>query len=444
MFERRRWVAVIVAALVVGLIELISDGLLDAALPFPWDILIVIGVVCVLTFVFATVALRRIDGLARDLARRNSELEARAASAATLHRVSAASAAIHDLDEVLALVVDSARQLLGADVAILSLARPDGSVVLRASSGRPDALEPGASGRVAETDDIAAFIRPAARVAHLAALLRRGSATVGSLAVGSGLARTYGIGDVETLGSLASQASLAIENATLQARLRELAVVEERERIAREMHDGLAQVLGYVNMKSQAADELLAAGRTADARTQLGELAAAARSVYVDVREAILGLRSPIRDGEDLVPALEAYAARFADAAKIAVTVEADPSSRGIVLAPAVQANVFRIVQESLTNVRKHAGAGRVLVDVHRDDESLVARIADDGRGMSNGGEPRDGSGDPWPRFGIAAMQERANAIGATITWHERAGGGTEVVVSVPLATAIGHAAVRA
>ena len=99
------------------------------------------------------------------------------------------------------------------------------------------------------------------------------------------------------LSSLANQAAIAIENARLQARLRELAVVAERERIAREMHDGLAQVLGYVNTKSQAIEELLVAGRTDEARDQLAELAAAARSIYVDVREAILGLRSPVIPG---------------------------------------------------------------------------------------------------------------------------------------------------
>ena len=121
--------------------------------------------------------------------------------------------------------------------------------------------------------------------------------------VGSGRARGFEVDEVETLSSLANQAAIAIENARLQARLRELAVDAERERIAREMHDGLAQVLGYVNTKSQAIEELLVAGRTIEARGLLAELAAAARSIYVDVREAILGLRSPVAPGVGLVAA---------------------------------------------------------------------------------------------------------------------------------------------
>lgn len=433
MFLRLRWIAVAVAALVVGTLEIVSDGLLDADLPFPVDTLLVVGVVCVLTFAFATVTLSRIDALTGDLERRNAELEARAASASALHRVTVASAALHDLDEVLVLVVDSARRLLIADVALVTLNRPDGSAVVRARSG-PEGTVVDQAPTAAGSEDAVAFVRPEYAAAHLAVPLQRGPDTIGQLIVGSRSPRTWAVDAVETLGSLANQASVAIENANLQARLRELAVVDERERIAREMHDGLAQVLGYVNTKSQAADVLLADGRTAEARAQLAELAAAARSVYVDVREAILGLRSPIRDGQDLVPAIESYAARYADAAKVAVTVDADPGARAAILTPAAQANVFRILQECLTNVRKHAGASRAIVSLRAEEGRFVLRVADDGRGMASG-TTIGGTTDSWPHYGIAAMQERAEAVGGTIDWTERAEGGTEVAVSVPAAS---------
>ena len=201
-------------------------------------------------------------------------------------------------------------------------------------------------------------------MARLEAPLQRAGATIGLLMVGSRLERGFEVDEVETFSSLANQAAIAIENARLQARLRELAVVAERERIAREMHDGLAQVLGYVNTKSQAIEELLVAGRTDEARVLLAELAAAARSIYVDVREAILGLRSPVVPGLGLVAAIEDYAARFAEASKIAVTVDATEATRRLDLAPDVEAQVFRIVQEALTNVRKHSRAGRAAVRV--------------------------------------------------------------------------------
>ncbi len=263
---------------------------------------------------------------------------------------------------------------------------------------------------------------------------------MGLVVVGSAVERTFGVDDVETLASLANQAAIAIENARLQDRLRDLAVVEERERIAREMHDGLAQVLGYVSTKSQAVEEYLATGRIEEARGQLGELSGAARSVYVDVREAILGLRSPIDPAIGLVGAVEAYARRFAEASKLAVVVDSSPASQVVALAPEAQAQVFRIVQESLTNVRKHAAAGRAGVRIAVEDGALVIRVSDDGRGLAaQAGSPavtQAGSPADWPRYGLQAMRERAAAIGGSVEWSNRPGSGVEVRITVPVADA--------
>jgi signal transduction histidine kinase len=264
-------------------------------------------------------------------------------------------------------------------------------------------------------------VEPAYQVANLATPLRRGDRTIGTLAVAARSGRAYGVDDVETLSSLANQASLALENDRLQRELRELAVRGERERIAREMHDGLAQVLGYVNTKSQAVTELLAAGRTEAARSQLSELT-------VDVREAILGLKSPIPPDRGLVGALEEYAARFSEASKLVTRVEAPESVRGLVLAPDVQAQVFRIVQEALTNVRKHASARRIVVSLATEGESLVVRVEDDGHGMAPAPPPTD-----WPQYGLKTMQERAAMIGAEVRFEAGEPGGTRVVLHVPM-----------
>ena len=111
-------------------------------------------------------------------------------------------------------------------------------------------------------------------------------------------------------------------------------MVEERERIARELHDGIAQVLGYVNTKSQAIDGYLAGGRVDEARAQVAQLGSAARAVYVDVREAIIGLRSPIEPGVGLGEAVEAHARRvaadsgFALDADIPASVARSPARR--------------------------------------------------------------------------------------------------------------------
>jgi len=423
-----RWLSVVAPVVAVAVIELVSDGLLDEMFPFPLDTIVVVALVAVLAWVFSGIAFDRIDRLSSELRRRNVDLERREASARALHRVSVAVAAMADLDEILTVIVGQARELLAADVAVLLLYGPDGVGRLTATSGPDDAFDraggfPG--------DEAVRFVRPELATARLEAPLQRAGATIGLLMVGSRLEHGLAADEVETLSSLANQAAIATENARLQARLRELAVVAERERIAREMHDGLAQVLGYVNTKSQAIEELLAAGRTDEARSALRELAAAARSIYVDVREAILGLRSPVVPGVGLVSAVEDYVVRFAEAAKIAIRVNASDATRRVELAPDVEAQVFRIVQEALTNVRKHAGAHRAEVDFSIDPTRLDVVITDDGRGL--GGSPRLAD---RPQYGLRAMSERAASIGATVDWANPAEGGFRIHLTVPTSAA--------
>jgi signal transduction histidine kinase len=426
VFLRWRWLVVLLPALFVGGVELLSDTVLDEVVGFPLDIVLIVGAVILSSAVFSTLVFRRLDGLAGALVARNAELEAHAASARALHRVSLATASLADLGAVLGVVVSEARELLGTEVAVLIMSDPEGVPVLRASSAPPDALDPtgGLPG-----DDVGRFVRPEYLALRLASPLHRGAQTIGQLAVASRRARGFGVDEVETLASLANQAAIAIENARLQGRLRELAVVEERERIAREMHDGLAQVLGYVNTKSQAVEGYLDRGMTTEARAQLDELAAAARSLYVDVREAILGLRSPVVGESGLVAAIEDYAARFADASKLAVVVEATPEARDLILSPATQAHVFRIVQEALTNARKHAGARRVSMGLAVADDRLVVGLEDDGGGFSGASPAADG----WPHYGLDAMRERAAMIAATVEWSDRPDGGARVRLAVPV-----------
>ena len=423
-----RWLSVVATVIAVAIIELVSDGLLDSAFPFPLDTIVVVVLVAILAALFSAIAFRRIDRLSDELRARNADLERREASARALHRVSVAIAARADLDEILKAVVDQARERLDRDVAVLVAYGADGEAYLAASSGPEGAIDRagGSPGTGA-----ARFVLPELAVARLEAPLQRAGETIGLLMVGSRAARAFEVDEVEMLSSLANQAAIATENARLQARLRELAVVAERERIAREMHDGLAQVLGYVNTKSQAIEELLAVGRTAEARTLLAELAAAARSIYVDVREAILGLRSPVIPGMGLAAAIEDYAARFAEASKIAVRVEVTDAARRLELAPDVEAEVFHIVQEALTNVRKHSGAGRVDIDFAVRDGRLDVVVADDGHGMRS--EP---GSDDWPGYGLRTMRERAAGVGATVDWTNPPDGGCRVHIAVTTATA--------
>jgi signal transduction histidine kinase len=131
------------------------------------------------------------------------------------------------------------------------------------------------------------------------------------------------------------------------------------------------------------------------------------------------------------VGAVEEYTRRFADASKLAVVVEATPAARAAALSPEAEAQVFRIVQESLTNVRKHADAHRATLTLDVDGSTLVIRVVDDGRGFV----PLESPPGSWPRYGLEAMRERAASIGGSIEWSSGADAGAIVRLAVPVAT---------
>jgi signal transduction histidine kinase len=429
---RRRWLLVLVPVAVVLALEILSDLVLDESLPFPWDTLLVTAAVLAIAIGLAALAFGRIDALTGALQARNEELETRGAAARALYRVSVAIASQTDLDHVLDAVVTHARELLRADVAVLLLEGPPGRLERRASAGDPRALlePPPTSVLTPDRPDeaILPFVDPASAVVRLSAPLRRGGESIGLLAIGASAPRGVDADEVETLAALANQASIALEHARLQARLRELAVVEERERIARELHDGIAQVLGYVNTKTLAIDGYLADGRTDEARGQVAELGAAARAVYVDVREAILGLRSPVEPGLGLGAAVELHARRTAADSGFVVETAIPDDVRDLRLDPGTEGQLYRIVQEALTNIRKHAAARRVRVSMAVAAANLIVRIEDDGRGLEAAASESD-----VPHYGLRSMRERAAAIGASLEIGEGARGGVLVTLELPL-----------
>jgi signal transduction histidine kinase len=414
MLSKIRWSVVALPVVLVGLLELTSDSILDRILPAPFDVLVVPAAVLLLSLLLGRIAFRRIDRLSDTLRERNATLERGNASLQALRRLGMKMTTLVGSDQILRAVAADARLLLDADAAFTTLIAPDGSEQIAIMDGDPSA-----------------------RSARLAAPLQRGPATIGTLTVGSlSDKRRYGPEDLEMLSALAAQAAVALDNVRLQRELRELAIRGERERIAHEMHDGLAQVLGYVNTKAQAVEELLSVGNTDRARQQLAELSAAARSVYVDVREAILGLSSPIVPERGLVGALEEYAVRFSEASKLVTEVDASPLARVVQLPPEIQAQVFRIVQEGLTNIRKHASAGRARVEVDARDRELVLLVEDDGAGF----DPHASSPEDWPWYGMRAIRERAASVGGSVSWSTEPGVGTVLRLRVPISHAVGVA----
>lgn len=234
--------------------------------------------------------------------------------------------------------------------------------------------------------------------------------------------------DEETLVRFATAAAIAIDNAHLNQRLRTLAVAEERVRIAREIHDGMAQILAYVNTKAQAVKAYLDKDKPEEASAQLEQLASAAREVYTDAREGIMALRTRVGPDQPLGEALQDYIERWELQSGIASSLEIEGE---IQVSATVELQLLRILQEALSNARKHSGATQVEVRIHQERDRLIASVEDDGTGFDPSNRPREA----FPRFGLAIMRERAESIGGSLGLETSPGGGTRVKIEVPVAT---------
>jgi signal transduction histidine kinase len=204
--------------------------------------------------------------------------------------------------------------------------------------------------------------------------------------------------------------------------------------LARELHDGLGQILGYVKLRSLAARDLLAVKQYAEVDACLANLATVAHEAHTDVREFLLAVRSDIAPERAFVTALRQYTQQFSVSFRLRVDLDApDALPRGA-FEPTTEVQLLRIVQEALTNARKHAGASCVQVSVAARDGVIEVRVADDGRGFDLGRVAGDG-----PGYGIRFMRERAEEIGGSLTVHTAPGRGTQIVIQAPLAHQYGE-----
>ncbi len=231
--------------------------------------------------------------------------------------------------------------------------------------------------------------------------------------------------DEETLVRFAATAAVAIDKSYLHHELENLAITEERTRIGREMHDGMAQVLAYVNTKAQAVQQYLKSGKNEQASEQLDQLAVAAREAYTDVREGILALRSQPSGDRPLEDVLREYFAQWKISSGIGGEIQIDEP---LSVPPRVELQLVRVIQESLANVRKHAKAKKVRVSVRHNSVGLEAIVEDDGTGF----DPESVARAELPRFGLSIMRERAESAGGRLRINSRQGGGTRVLFELP------------
>ncbi|HNS53006.1 MAG TPA: GAF domain-containing sensor histidine kinase [Anaerolineae bacterium] len=240
-------------------------------------------------------------------------------------------------------------------------------------------------------------------------------------------------GQVEMAQGVANVVAPAIENARLHHRVGQMSTLEERARLAQELHDRLAQTLGAMQFYTSLISESLEQGQVSQAQAGLSLLRQAVDEAHVDVREAIFNLRSMASLQMCGLAALQSYLSAYEQRYGVAVQLRADPEAAGVLVGEA-GAQAFRILQEALTNVRKHGQTARARVDLQREGTWASITIQDEGQGF----DPvlvRDQ--DP-AGFGLQVMRERALRVGGTLSVESQPGQGTRVVLRVPCPEGVG------
>lgn len=358
-----------------------------------------------------------------------AQSEARRAAEAWTHAlvdINRSVANIDTVDAVLPTIVQAAGRLLAAETAGLALWNEGGAyleikcfalagqaptvrsqpiddplLLQVAREGQPYLL-PGERAKVWRCPALQREVQTAIQVP----LLLNGH-SLGVLWVGRVAGGEFSAADQTGLEHLADQAVITLEHALMAARLQSLAVVEERGRIAREMHDGLSQVLGYLSLQMQTLEVMVRQGDCAGALVELSQARGHIREAQADVRENILSLRTTFSGEAGLVPALRQYVDEFGVQTGIRAEMVSDFSDEAR-LSPLAEAQLMRITQEALTNVRKHARAQRVEVRLNLTAQRLHLTVADDGQGFSVAAV---GQG----HYGLQTMRERAESAGGCL-----------------------------
>jgi signal transduction histidine kinase len=222
--------------------------------------------------------------------------------------------------------------------------------------------------------------------------------------------------------AIARQAAVAIENAQLYEQGQNLAVLQERQRLARELHDSVSQALYGIALGARTASTLLAKDPQR-AGEPLNYVLSLAEAGLAEMRALIFELRPETLENEGLVAALERQIAALR--ARHELDVVTDFVAEPAIALPAKEA-LYRVAQEATNNIVKHARASQVHIALQQEDGLLTLTVADDGRGFDAG---RDFPG----HLGLKTMRERVERLGGTLHIESRPGRGTQVQAELPL-----------
>ncbi len=383
----------------------------------------------------------------------NSEIAARQTAerwTEVLFNINSRIMELNDVDEILAYITGNARELLGSDFIGLALINEDESCLeLKCYSVKDKtalvespivvqtpliletmktthAFHTSGDESPADLDNVMYSLEaPASSVGIVC--LEIENRPIGAMWAARLTGKHYSDTDLVWLECMADQVVIALQHALMTSRLQSLSITQERARIARDMHDGLAQVLGYLNLQVQTLDALLKQGNQAALAAELELMRQAIKVANADVRENILSLRTTLADEKGLVSALGEYLEEFGVQTSIETHLQNEVEN-DLRLSSIAEVQLVCILKEALANVRKHARANLVNVLVTRkvreDGEYIYFQIADDGIGLLRYDSKR--------HFGLTTMKERASSVGGSLDVRSGPANGTLVECWLP------------
>jgi signal transduction histidine kinase len=383
-----------------------------------------------------------------EIRRRNHEL-------ALLNRAGQAFSSSLDLDAVITAVLEEVRHLLGAVACSTWVLDPDtDELVCRQVTGHQSeilrdwrlARGEGIAGWVAETGQSLIVPDTYADERHfkgvdqetglairsiLSVPMQAKQKVIGVIQVVDTEVNRFNDDDLRLVQAMASAAAIAIDNAHLYARNRRLAVEQERQRLARELHDSVTQALYSISLAAETSLKTMdQAGMDSKTLDPIKHIQVLSQSTLVEMREQLYGLHSTVVAEKGLIEALAQHCDLLRGQYALSIIIMAGPEPP---LAARRRNALFYIAKEALWNVVKHAEATRVDIVLARENDHLTLTIVDDGVGF----DPFDFSGET--AHGLGNMEERARLLGGSFELRSRPGHGTRVTVRIPIEASNGN-----
>ncbi|MFP4642393.1 MAG: ATP-binding protein, partial [Dehalococcoidia bacterium] len=234
--------------------------------------------------------------------------------------------------------------------------------------------------------------------------------------------------EVRWLALFGRSIGVLIRNVQLNNRLRNITVLQERSRLAQEIHDGLTQLIGSLRLWADEAQIALIEEDLERVKVAIDKIEHTARDAYGSIREEMLDLRKTIVPGKDLIAVITDCLSRFQRQWGIETRLVYHGEARGedkLSISPTAEIQLLRIVQEGLTNVRRHAEATRINVSIEKSEDKLFVTIQDNGNGF-NPEQVSDGN------LGLRIMRERAASVGGSIHITSEVSRGTNLQIEIP------------